>query len=174
MITPAVVDYYGQCVDGLIEYLRLMTPWIMYEWQVTRNDAKIAKGADYFIFFRPGNFNIIGPTPASANAMVKDYDWQAIADIYSRYTEYETSWQKFEAFRAAIIFYININPSLAMYKQSTSTSFLPVPGLFGVNVEANGEALPFESTKNLGAFIVQPLRFTMRQRVKFPLYVKRS
>lgn len=168
MSAPAVVDHYGQCVDGLIAYFRSFITYFPHDWQVGRNDSKLNKGANQFLFFRPGSFVTAGPNPPSANSLVKDIDWQILGDLYSRLGDYENAWQKFEAFRAAIFWYVNTNPALAFFQRTQ------VPNVMAINMEAAGDPLPFESTVGFGSFIVQPLRFIVRQRITFPMFVQRS
>lgn len=167
MTMPAVVDFYGQCVDGLIAYLKVaMADYFLSGTDVNigRNDAKLNAGGKYFLFFRPGSFPLAGSTP---NRLVKEISWMVMAELYARYNEYETSWANFEKARAALIWSLGIDPALSMYDMG-------LKNIASVLVEATGDALPFRSTRGFGTFIVQPLRFTITQRVKFPLYYHRS
>ncbi len=90
-----LTDYYSQCETGVMNLMLTLTDFFPNAWQVSTNEFNVNKGADYFLVFRPGKFPsapVAGGIPISRNNPIRAYDWNMHADLYARYTEYETSW----------------------------------------------------------------------------------
>jgi len=160
-----IPDPYNECLQALIAYLQELTGFFPNDWQVSTNDANIARGGDYFVVLRPGSFPVFSK---SNTGQIVDYDWGTVLDLYTRYTEYEVSWELFGAVRAALIWTLGINPTLACSVQTSKSA----TNVWGVTLSSEESAqyfkfanAPEEATPN---FIIQTMQVTIRQRVEFP------
>jgi len=149
-----MTDYYSECEDGFVALLQTLSTFFKHDWQVSNDDSNLARGAEYFVIVRPG---------ALPHTIVSDqqreFHWEIIFDLDVKFTEYKTSWNKFKEVRSAIINLVFSNPTM-----------LDTPGVFSVNIDSSERAqyLKFsEGPKAIAAFIIQTMRATITQLVKF-------
>ena len=102
-----MTDFYSECETGLVTLLRSLTTYFVHDWQVSDDDAVITRGAEYFAVVRPGAFPYTRQTER-----LSIVNWTVVMDIYVRYVEYKTSWNKFKAFRSAIFNLLMMYPTL--------------------------------------------------------------
>jgi len=126
-------------------------------WQVSDDDTVLGLGGEYFAIYRPGACPAV---PISRG--IKDYGWEVLLDLYVRYTYYKESWDKFKAYRYAVITLLDTNQSLG-----------GTNGVHGVNFKSDDKPLYFRFNetpeKAKPNFIIQPTQVVITQRV---IYLK--
>lgn len=157
-------DPYGECENAVKELMLEITDFFRYPWSVSNNDTNIARGGDYFVVLRPGAFPLF---QQSNTGKIKDYDWNIVFDLYVRYTEYEESWKKFKAVRAAVIYVLDNNPIL-LCTVKPDASAKNVWGT-GVASDENAQYFTLEGSEEARPnFIIQTMSVIVRQRVEYP------
>ena len=118
-------------------------------WQVTENDLAPMEGGDYFVVFRPGQF------AQGRKSDFQENEWHIVTSLYMRFSEYESLWSTFRAFRSAFIALPDTSP-LRLY------------GIYEQTFAAQGEPgfIVDTLTGNYTNLVSQILDTTIRQRVK--------
>lgn len=145
-----MTDFYQQCEDGLIAKLQTLTTYFPNSWQVTDDDTKIGKGGDHFAIVRPGSFPY-----TRQNGKLAEFEWHSTLVLHMRFTEYDTAWSLFKAFRSAVINLLINDPTLGS-----------TPRVFGVIPSSSEEpGYMTDSEGNSANIIIQALDVAIRQRV---------
>jgi hypothetical protein len=150
-----MVDFYSECEDGVTTLvLAQLKDLFPHPYSVCNDDTVLSKGGDHFLILRPGRF----PYTMGSEMEEGIYDWAVLGDLYVRYVNYKTSWDKFKAARGALVNLTHMYPTLN-----------DTPGVLRV-VLASNEApnyLKFDQASSQVNFIIQTLEFTVRQWVTF-------
>lgn len=157
-------DPYSECENAVKAIMLELTDFFKYTWSVSNNDTNIARGGDYFAILRPGAFPLFQQTNTGK---IKDYDWNIVFDLYVRYTEYEESWNRFKAVRAAVLYTLDNNPTLACKVEPLKSA----TNVWGVTLssEENAQYFTLEGSEEARPnFIIQTMQVTVRQRVEYP------
>lgn len=148
------VDHYSLVEAAVMARFRTLTDHFIRPEHVANDDTVITRGGDCFAIFRPGSFPV---SPVSQHE--KNFLWSVKVDLYVRYTEYKTSWDRFKAVRAELINLVFPDPSL----DGTS-------GVFSTALSSAEDAQYFYFKDDPGArpnFIIQALTVEVLQRVEF-------
>lgn len=161
-MTVTYVNFYKQCQNALINVLKtglgsgatgtghLITP----DEQISDDDTIIMLGHDYFFIVRPGSF-----PSTDLNDSISDFQWNIKGELYVRYIEYKTSWEKFADFRNALIHVTKNHPTLGGGL-----------GVAKVSIEAEADPDYFSFSADPDAqpnFIIQTVNVVATQRVEF-------
>ena len=151
-----MTDQFSQCLSALTAQVRTLsatyfpaTTGRATGWQVSENDLAPMEGGDYFVVFRPGSFG------QARKSDFQENEWHVIASLYMRFSEYESLWSTFRAFRSSILALPDTSP-LRLY------------GIYDQTFAAQGEPgfIVDTQTGNYTDLVSQILDITIRQRVK--------
>ena len=149
-------DFYKQCEQALVVTLRQMTDFFKHEWQVSDDDTNLARGADYFVVYRPGAFPVAGFLQTKR---FMDIRWSIIMDIYVRYKTYKDSWDKFKNLRSALF--------NGLHEDQTLGGNINVSEVLLASDE-NAQYFKFADTPENATpnFIIQTMSMAIKQRVR--------
>lgn len=154
MTTVLGTDFYAECENGLIALVLSKLPTLFpFSWTVATDDTVLSKGAENFLVVRPGRFPY-----RKGDEYAGWYDWEILGDLYIRYQQYKTSWDRFKQVRTELIHLAHMYPNLDN-----------VAGVEHVSIESREKPMYFklDEGKIKSNFIIQTLEFTVRQYVVF-------
>lgn len=152
-------DFYQQCEDGLVAQLRTLTTYFPTKnpWQITDDDANLARGAYHFAIYRPGAFPIVGDL---LSKKIMDIDWNVTLDLYVRYDTYKEAWPSFRHLRSDIFNLLHGDQTLGDTVNVFRVTF---------SSDENVQYFKFAETPENAKpnFIIQTTKVVIRQRIRF-------
>jgi hypothetical protein len=143
-----------------------MPTYFAHDWQVSINEKDKWEGGDYFLIFQPSRWSLASPLNKPLH-LDKTIMWTLNANLYVRFKDLKHSWPKYEQVMSSLTYWFFSNPGLSFngntyVKWCLGTNLIPTADpVFWFKNKA-------ESVPN---FIYQTLRFTITQKVSFPLSV---
>ena len=153
-MTAVEGDPYKLVEDGFVAKMRAKVSELAeFDYQVASDDTVIARGADYFLVYRPGAF----PTD-DVDEDQDDFTWHINCDLFIRYKEYQTSWDIFKVVRWKIIKAVRSDRSLGS-----------IAGVYKTRITSPEQPQYFalEEKAVKPNFIIQGFQVEVTQRVEF-------
>lgn len=76
-----MTDNYILCENAVISDIKNLGQYFPNDWQVSRDDSVLSRGADYFAIFKPG----AGGNQAAWSTIDLQVEWIVLINVYARW-----------------------------------------------------------------------------------------